>query len=211
MTNRKQHKSRRAAPPLLVVALALAFTGAASAHTAVPFQASVNDISTNGYGHPGPPCPNLYFCGDASIAGYGAAFWSFDESPNVPPTPVGSDCSLYTGTSTLTLLNDPTSRLVPSTLVLNEENFVFCHPGNSGNTPNFWKNTYGHPGRGNGTWTVCHNADPLYGCGLTDPISGQNIPISSGVFSGLNASGTDTLSTNGALLEGTWSGTVTSQ
>jgi hypothetical protein len=191
--------------PALVVGLSLAFTGAASAQTAVPFQASVNQISTNGNGHPGPPCPNSYYCGNASIAGYGPAFWSFDESLNVPPAPDGSDCSLYTGTSTFTLVNDPSS-----TLVLNED-FVFCHPGNSGNTPNFWKNTYGHPGFGGGTWTVCHEASAHYGCGLPDPNSDQNIPISSGVFSGLNASGTDTLRTNGALFEDTWSGTVTSQ
>jgi hypothetical protein len=191
--------------PALVVGLSLAFTGVAPAQTDVPFQASVNEISTNGNGQPGPPCPNQYFCGNASIAGYGPAFWSFDESPNFPPKPDGSDCSDYKGTSTFTLVNDPSS-----ILVLNED-FVFCHPGNSGNTPNFWKNTYGHPGLGDGTWTVCHKADPFYGCGLPDPISGQNIPTSSGVFSGLNASGTDTLRTDGALFEIAWSGTVTSQ
>ena len=189
--------------PAPIVGLSLAFTAAASAQTAVPFQASVNDRSTNGNGHPGPACPNLYYCGNASIAGYGAAFWSFN-SPDPNPTPDGPDCWDYTGTSTFTLVNDP-----GSILVLNEDNFKFCHPGNSGNTPG-WQNAYGHPGRGGGTWTVCHKADPFYGCGLTDPISGLNIPISSGVFSGLNASGTDTLRTNGALFEATWSGTVTS-
>lgn len=169
--------------PALVVTLSLAFTGAASAHT-VPFQASVNDIAPIG---PPParswPCPTIYYCGSASIAGYGAAFWSFDESPNFPPTPVSSDCFLYTGTSTLTLLSDG------STLDLNE-NVVFCQPGNSGNAPG-WQHAVGHPGRGNGNWTV-----------LTG----------TGQFSGLTGgSGTDTLRTNGALFEASWSGTVTSR
>jgi hypothetical protein len=167
--------------PALVVGLSLAFTGAASAQT-VPFQASVNDIMQKG--QPSAPCPTIYYCGSASIAGYGAAFWSFDEDPNVPPTPVGSDCFIYTGTSTFTLLSDG------STLALNE-NEVFCQPGNSGNTPGFWPHAYGHPGRSNGNWTV------------------QN---GTGQFSGLTGgSGTDTLSTNGAQFEVTWSGTVTSQ
>src|SRR3954447_11322972 len=171
--------------PALVVGLSLAFTGAASALT-VPFQASVNDITP--IGPPSArswPCPTIYYCGSASIAGYGAAFWSFDESPNVPPTPVGSDCFSLTGTSTFTLLSD-----LPSTLVLSEENFVFCHPGNSGNTPG-WQYAVGHPGRGHGNWTV---------------------QTGTGQFSGLaGGSGTDTLRTNGALLEVAWSGTVTSQ
>jgi hypothetical protein len=168
--------------PALVVGLSLAFTGAASAQT-VPFQASVNDIMQKG--QPSAPCPTIYYCGSASIAGYGAAFWSFDESPNVPPTPVGSDCFIYTGTSTFTLLSDPAS-----TLVLNEDNFVFCNPGNSGNAPG-WQRAYGHPGRGNGNWTV---------------------QTGTGQFKGLTGgSGTDTLRTNGARLEVTWSGTVTSQ
>jgi hypothetical protein len=55
----------------------------------------------------------------------------------------------------------------------------------------FAPHAYGHPGRSNGNWTV------------------QN---GTGQFSGLTGgSGTDTLSTNGAQFEVTWSGTVTSQ
>lgn len=173
--------------PALVVGLSLAFTGAASAQT-VPFQASVNDITPIG-GPPSArswPCPTIYYCGSASIAGYGAAFWSFDVPPGYPqPKPEGSDCFSYTGTSTFTLLSDPAS-----TLVLSEQNFVFCHPGNSGNPPG-WQYAVGHPGRGNGNWTV---------------------QTGTGQFSGLTGgSGTDTLRTNGALLEIAWSGTVTSQ
>jgi hypothetical protein len=167
--------------PALVVVLSLTFAGAASART-VSFQASVNDIVQKG--QPSAPCPTIYYCGSANIAGYGPAFWSFDESPNVPPTPLGSDCFVYTGTSTFTLLSDS------STLVLNEANFVFCHPGNSGNTPGFWPHAYGHPGDGNGNWTVQE---------------------ATGQFSGLTGgAGTDTLRTNGARLEATWSGTVNS-
>jgi len=169
--------------PALVVGLSLAFTGAASAQT-VPFHANVNDITP--IGPPSArswPCPTIYFCGRASIAGYGAAFWSFDESPDVPPTPVSSDCSVYTGTSTFTLSDG-------STLVLNEKNFVFCEAGNSGNAPG-WQYAVGHPGRGNGNWTV---------------------QTGTGQFSRLTGgSGTDTLRTNGALLAVAWSGTVTSQ
>jgi hypothetical protein len=168
--------------PALVILVSLTFTAAASAQTAVPFQASVNDISQNG--QPSAPCPTIYYCGSASIAGYGAAFWSFDESPKVPPTPLGLDCFLYTGTSTFTLLSDG------STLVLNEENVLLCHPGNSGNTPGFQLPAYGHPNSGNGNWTLQKG---------------------NGQFKGLTGgSGTDTLRTNGALLELTWSGTVTS-
>jgi hypothetical protein len=186
--------------PTLVVGLSLAFTGAASAQTA--FQASVNHLTPIGL--PSASCPTAYYCGTANIAGYGDASWWFD-SPTLPTPAVGSDCSSYTGTSVFTLVNDPAS-----TLVLNENNVVLCHPGNSGNTPG-WQYSYGHPNRGpGGTWTVCHAPDSVFGCGFTNPIDGVKIPISSGVFSTLNASGTDTLFTNGAVLKVAWSGTVTS-
>jgi hypothetical protein len=191
--------------PALAVGLSLAFTGAASAQTTV---ASVDNLSTNGPGNPGVPCPNQFYCGTANIPGYGAAFWSFN-SPNPNPTPDGPDCYDYTGTSTLTLLNYPTF----SQLVLNETNEHFCFPGNSGNTPNFWKNwtntyghhnPYGHPNRGGGNWSVCNanTANSTTGCGGNT--------VSSGAFQNWTGSGTDSLQSNGARITATWVGTVTS-
>jgi hypothetical protein len=219
--------------PALAVALSLAFAGAASAQTTVPFQASVNNISTNGGGNPGLPCQNpplfqtQFYCGTANIAGQ-PAYWWFDSPNGLTGTPVGSDCWHYTGTSNFTLVNDTSS-----TLVLNED-VTLCHPGNSGNTPNFWNATdhhtypYGHPNRlGDPTtgWTVCSTAAPVYqspsglptGCGLpidpTAPFDPTKNPLrySTGVFSGLTGgSGTDdSFQINGAILTIAWSGSLT--
>jgi hypothetical protein len=93
---------------------------------------------------------------------------------------------------------------------LNEYNVKLCHPGNSGNTPNFWKNTYGHPNRGGGTWTVCNKAappDPSTGCG-ENTATGSKL-YSTNQFQDLTGSGTDSMQTNGARLTAAWSGTVT--
>jgi hypothetical protein len=228
-------KARSVIRPLvllsLVVGLSLAFAGAASAQTIVPFQATVDNISTNGVGNPGPSCVT-YYCGNAIIAGYGAALWQFAESPDVQPTPVvGSDCWHYTGTSTFTLVRDG------SALVLNESNVVACFPGNSGNTPNFWKmtnghqNPWGHPSRGGDTptgltptgWTVCSTfvpppdpspEFPPTGCGeLIDPNDpNSELRYSTVQFSELTGgSGTGSIQSNGAILTGAWSGTLTFQ
>jgi hypothetical protein len=128
-------------------------------------------------------------------------------------TPVDSDCSEYTGTSTFTLTDG-------SKLVLNEYNVILCHPGNSGNTPNFWGNTYGHPNRGSGTssWTVCDPSqkpypDPATGCGeLINPNDPKSIRVTSGEEFNELTGGTgtnDSFQTNGAILTAAWSGTLT--
>jgi hypothetical protein len=214
--------------PALAVGVSLAFTGAAAAQTTVPFQASVDINTIAGKARaPVPPhpfqCPNSYYCGSANIAGYGAAVWSFDESPNVPVTSTGRDCAVYWGTSTFTLVTNPANTLVTNpanTLVLNEDGVEICNPGNSGNTPGFWgAPAYGHPARGNGpgTWTVCNakallHPDPTTGCGEPSPPDNVQFPaptVSTGVFSTLTGGGTSTFRINGAPLEVTWSGTVT--
>jgi hypothetical protein len=212
--------------PALVVGLSLAFTGAASAQTAVPFQASVDNISTNGGGNPGPPCPTNYYCGTATIPGHGLALWWFDSPGPLmgTPDPTQPNCYDYTGTSNFTL-ND--AQL--STLALNED-VTLCHPGNSFNTPNFWTSTnghpypWGHPSRAGDApmgWTVCNASllatpNTTTGCGLpmnpNDPPSQTNpIITSTGVFSTLTGgSGTDdSFQTNGAILTAAWSGTLT--
>jgi hypothetical protein len=210
---------RLIAVPAFALVVSLAFTGAASAQTTLPFQASVNNISTHGGGDPGLSCltqfSTWFYCGTATIAGHGLAVWWFDSPGPLMGTPVGSDCAEYRGTSNFELVNDPQQ----STLVLNED-VTLCHPGNSGNTPNFWGNTYGHPNRlGDPStgWTVCDASyvatpDPSTGCG--EPIPGSNplqIRVSTGVFSALTGgSGTDdSFQTNGAILTAAWSGTLT--
>lgn len=73
--------------PALVVAVSLAFTGAASAQTA--FQASVK-----GNNPPPKPCPTTTFCGSANIAGYGPATWTLN---GISTTPVSSGICPRTG------------------------------------------------------------------------------------------------------------------
>lgn len=123
--------------PALIFALSLAFTPTASAQTAVPFRAKVNGIRPK----PKPPCPTTAFCGTASIAGYGAATWTFDPTPTMT---VSSACFAYTAETTFRLLSDG------STLVLNE-NALACAPGNSVAPPQ----SFGDPLYSkNSSWTV---------------------------------------------------------
>lgn len=162
----------------LVVALSLAFTGPASAQT--PFEATVKAIGTL----PGTQgsCPNGAFaCGTADIAGYGAASWNFYVTS---VTIVPSSCdSTYTATTEFTLVSDP-----GSTLVLDESGSL-CAPGNEG--AGFFKegsNAYGHPFTIVGSWTVD--------------------PTSTGQFFGLTGSGSDLLNSAGAIVAGSYSGTL---
>ena len=169
--------------PALVVGLSIAFTGAASAQTPVPFQASVSNTNQA----TPASCPTAYYCGYATIPGYGNAFWSFDVNDPAGPIPLSYDCYLYVGTSTLTLNSDPGSVLVL------DENVTGCQPGNSGNTPQFWTSAFGHPFYATGTWTM-------------------NTKLSTGQFKGLTGgSGTDVLRSDGAPLEASWTGTVTTK
>jgi hypothetical protein len=125
----------------LVVAVSLAFTGAASAQT--PFQATVKATVTR----PSGGCSNGAFaCGTANLAGYGAASWNMFVTS---VTPVVSSCdSSYTATTEFTLASDP-----GSTLVLDESGSL-CAPGKDG--AGFWKEgpAYGHPFTFVGSWTV---------------------------------------------------------
>jgi hypothetical protein len=160
----------------LVVALSLAFTGAASAQT--PFQATVKATQTL----PAGPCSNGAFaCGTANLAGYGAASWNFYvTSVTVVPSSCGSS---YTATTEFTLASDP-----GSTLVLDESGPV-CAPGNDG--AGFFKESskaYGHPFTIVGSWTVD--------------------PTSTGQFFGLAGSGSDLVNTAGAIVAGSYSGTL---
>ena len=107
--------------PALVVALTLAFTGAASAQT--PFQATVSAPTRL----PAPCSNGAFVCGTANLAGYGAASCSilFNDF-TVVQTSCGStytDATIY-----FTLDSDP-----GSTLVLNDSG-NFCFPGNDGAT-----------------------------------------------------------------------------
>jgi hypothetical protein len=132
--------------PALVVAVSLAFTGAAYAQTA--FQASVK-----GNNPPPKPCPTTTFCGSANIAGYGPATWTLN---GISTTPVSSGICprtglvpafTYTATTTFELLNGG------GTLILDESGLV-CAPGNSGSAP---PQSHGFPEYASSSWTV----DPL--------------------------------------------------
>jgi hypothetical protein len=126
----------------LVVALSLAFTGAASAQT--PFQATVKATQTL----PAGPCSNgAYACGTANLAGYGAASWNlFVTSATADLSSCGSS---YTATTEFTLASDP-----GSTLVLDESG-PLCGPGKD--AAGYFKEgakAYGHPFTFVGSWTV---------------------------------------------------------
>jgi hypothetical protein len=126
----------------LVVALSVAFTGAASAQTS--FQATVHATQPL----PAEPCSNGAFaCGTANLAGYGAASWNLYVTS---ATAVVSSCgSSYTATTEFTLASDP-----GSTLVLDESG-PLCAPGKDG--AGFFKESstaYGHPFTFVGSWTV---------------------------------------------------------
>ena len=160
--------------PALVVALSLAFAGAASAQTS--FQATVNGINPK----PKPPCPTT-FCGTASIAGYGPATWTLNA---ISTTPVSSACPstglvsafTYQATTTFELLSDG------STLVLNETGLV-CAPGNSSSAP---PQSFGFPEYAkNSSWTVESGSGQfggLTGAG-TDALHAAGARIS-GTYSG---------------------------
>jgi hypothetical protein len=181
MTNRRQHKWWRAAPPLIVVAVGLAFTAAASAQTT--FQARVIGINPK----PDPPCaptmssPNLtgIFCGSANIAGYGPATWTLNGAVTSSTTP----CFSYTGTTTLQLLSGD------GTLVLDETGTA-CSPGNSASAPR--KDWFGVGFFVNASWRV-------------DPVA------STGIFAGVTGGGTDTGHSVGTSTIVTYTGTLTPQ
>ena len=163
-----------------VVALGMAFTQEASAQT--PFQASVTFTGTL----PAGPCLNsAFFCGTANIPGYGAATWNVGNvtNPVISDTPCGTT---YTATTDFTLLSDPNS-----TLVL-DENGNICGAGHEGAAYRGYfaegPKAFGHPYTIVGSWTVD--------------------PASTGVFSGLDGSGTDLVDTAGAHAAGSYTGTL---
>jgi hypothetical protein len=191
----------------LIVGLTLAFAATASAATTI---ATVDNQATNGNGNPGPSCPGWFYCGTANVTGYRPALWVFNSPGPLlgTPDPTQPDCSDYAGTSTFTFTDG-------TRLVLNEH-VVLCHPGNSGNAANFWKNEFGHPNRGGGTWSVCTpaTADPATADPAIPPTTGCGAPDGTGqpLYStdqSLTGSGTDWLQTDGARLTAAWVGTVT--
>jgi hypothetical protein len=161
----------------VVAALYLAVAPAASAQTA--FAANVNATTPMPVG-----CSSgAFFCGTATIAGYGTGTWAFDLdtfSPTLDPTSCGST---YTASVDFTLASDG------STLALNESGNV-CAPGKDGISllapP---PTSFGHPFQISGTWTV-------------DPLN------SSGRFAGLGGFGTDALQGAGSYTTGSYSGVL---
>jgi hypothetical protein len=161
--------------PAFVVALSLAFTGAASA---AAFQATVNGINPPGT----PQCPTtLTFCGTASIAGLGPATWTLTA---VSTTPASGPCPgarglasafTYTATTTFQLLSDG------GALVLDESGLV-CAPGNSASAP---PQAFGFPEYAqNSSWTVVSATGPFSGLtGGTDALHAAGARIS-GAYSG---------------------------
>jgi len=143
MTNRRQHNWRRAALALLVVAVSLAFTGAASAQTS--FQANVTYKRLK----PAGACSNgAFFCGTANITGYGPATWNY----YLVATPQGTNCFYETAVTVPTTVPNVTFGLSDgSTLELSENDYV-CGAGNS-----FAKSpltAFGNPLSATGTWLV---------------------------------------------------------
>jgi hypothetical protein len=127
--------------PALLVAVSVAFAGAASAQTT--FQADGTSTQTK----PAGPCSNgAFVCGTVNIAGYGAASWNFYvTSLTISQTSCGST---YTADTSFTLASDG------STLALHESGYI-CGPGNNAN--GYFKEApqaYGHPSYPFGTWTV---------------------------------------------------------
>ena len=97
----------------LVLALSLAFTGAASAQPAL--QANVA-----GTGTPRGCSNGATLCGTANIAGHGTASWNWFLTG---VTPIQTSCgTTYTATEDFTLASDG------STLALNESGYI-CAPG----------------------------------------------------------------------------------
>lgn len=163
--------------------LGLGFTGVASAQT-VPFQASVTYTGTVPAAKAGGCALGAFFCGTANIAGYGPAAWNLTVKTNTNiPSPCGST---YTAVTSFTLVSDP-----GSTLVLDEVGNL-CGLGASGAGYRGYfaepPNAFGHPYSVVGTWTVD--------------------PTSSGAFSNLGGTGTDTLQVTGAHVAGSYSGTL---
>jgi hypothetical protein len=124
---------------MLAVGLALALApwaitpAEASAQTV--FQATVSAHN------PKPqPCA-VFACGNASIAGYGPATWTWNLT-NL--TDVSSTCASYQAISTFELSDG-------STLTVNETGLV-CGPGNSAASEP--PTSFGHPSYATGSWTV---------------------------------------------------------
>jgi hypothetical protein len=171
--------------PALVAGLALLCPTVASAQTPQPFQATATYTGTLPSAKAGG-CPNgAYFCGTATIAGYGPASWNLYLTSN---TNVDSPCgSTYTAVTEFTLADAK-----QSTLVLDESGDL-CGLGHDGAAYRGYfaqgSNAFGHPYDVVGTWTV-DTAD------------------SSGVFTGVGGSGTDTMHVAGAYVAGSYSGTL---
>jgi hypothetical protein len=164
--------------PALLVAVSVAFTGAASAQTAFQANTATRQIK------PAGPCSNgAAICGTANLAGYGAASWDFYFTGFMPgPTACGDT---YSAEDFFTLSDG-------STLALAESGNI-CYPGKDGagffSAP--FGTSYGGPINFNGTWTV----------------DTGNFPPT-GQFAGLSGSGTDVIRGAGAHALGSYTGTL---
>jgi hypothetical protein len=116
----------------------LAFVGPVSAQ-APAFSAEVQGHATRPAG-----CPDgAFVCGDATVAGYGAAEYRFFLESLAPGSP---SCGNYTATVTFTLT-------VGGTLTLHETGTV-CGPGRSFFPVPAPGGSYGNPVDGIGSWEV---------------------------------------------------------
>jgi hypothetical protein len=163
---------------LPALAVAVSLVFTGAASAQTAFQADVTATSLLSAG----PCSNgAFFCGTANIAGYGTASWDFYlHGFTVSPTSCGST---YTATTDFTLASDG------STLVVNESGYL-CGPGKD--AAGYFKEgpkAYGHPYTAHGTWTV-------------------DTSESSGQFTGIGGSGSDTFHAAGAHAAGSYAGTL---
>jgi hypothetical protein len=121
--------------PALVVALSLAYTGAASAQT--PFQASVTAKGT----HNGPGCSGpAAACGTANIVGYGTASWDLIITGFTPTSPTSAS---YSATTDFRLTDGSTLEVNESGVITTPYGYT-AQPGTA----------FGHPNRIAGQWTV---------------------------------------------------------
>jgi hypothetical protein len=154
--------------PALVVALSLAFTGAASAQG---FHASAKATGPTGFAN----C-TAFACGTAQIDGYGPASFTFILNSFAPTSSPG--CFSYSAVD-LFALSDSIS-----TLSLNEAGTV-CGPGFSAVAQPPGSNENGHPGFGTGSWSVGTATGRF--SGLADATGSDTLKTAGNVFLGTYA------------------------
>ena len=134
--------------PLAVVGLLMS-APAAQAQTE-PFSASFKGKQTRN----DPPCPGALFCGEGTVAGYGAASFS------VIPTSIGpleGSCQTATALTFITLADGSGSLTFSATGDV-------CYPGNSQNAPGALR-SFGNPFNIAATYEVTGGSGVFAGAG----------------------------------------------